>query len=452
MAPAEVITVVPSRSSSFKLANVGPVVGAFSEDRLAGSWARWGARRARSRSTSASRPLPARPPRPTGRASPPATETDREFHVEIAEIPLTTPTLAAISVLEAMDVARHQSGNQDLRGRGQPAPRRLRSAAPRAPLQWARAPRSTPPSTCCRWCRSCSTTRARRSTIDGLSVDVTQSSEPLTVNLIAAHPAERSVRPGDEVPLRLELRRYRGETFQRNVSVTLPDDLPAGPYYLFVGDGGTIDGARLTMEPTEPDDFRESLALLRKLHRPTDLVVLGVLPSAGPGGRRAHAAATARLGALDLVRLGSARRQAGGPRRSRRRCAIARLPARRRRPRRPAGAAAPKVGRRSPASAGQTLAPGSPPNTLGSTSSMRSRAALVASLVLGGLAGSGAATPPRSACSSPSRRRRSAPASSTRSASTRSGSCGWRIAPNDWRRSRSPSCSRPRRFPATTAG
>ena len=117
--------------------------------------------------------------------------------------------------------------------------------------------------------------------IDRLSVDVTQSSEPRTVSLLAAHPAERSVRPGDEVPLRLELRRYRGETFQRNVSVKLPDDLPAGPYYLFVGDGGTIDGARLTMEPTEPDDFRESLALLRKLHRPSDLVVLGVLPSAG---------------------------------------------------------------------------------------------------------------------------------------------------------------------------
>jgi hypothetical protein len=118
-------------------------------------------------------------------------------------------------------------------------------------------------------------------TIDRLSIDVTQSSEPLTVNLIAAHPAERSVRPGDELPLRLELRRYRGQTFHRNVSVTLPDDLPAGPYYLFVGDGGTIDGARLTMEPTEPEDFRESLDLLRSLHRPTDLVVLGVLPSPG---------------------------------------------------------------------------------------------------------------------------------------------------------------------------
>jgi hypothetical protein len=35
------------------------------------------------------------------------------------------------------------------------------------------------------------------------------------------------------------------------------------------------------MEPTEPDDFRESLTLLRSLHRPTDLVVLGVLPSPG---------------------------------------------------------------------------------------------------------------------------------------------------------------------------
>jgi hypothetical protein len=277
MAPAEVITVVPSRSSSFKLANIGPVVGAFSEDRLAGILGKVG-RRARTIPVDIRIATAPAATDATGAAG--VAEPDREFHLELAEIPITTPTLAGIGLLEAMDAARHQSGNQDL---AVAADLRL---AGFDPLRLER-----------HFTGSSATINAaiyvlsvvafvlnnesEEVTIERLSIDVTQSSEPRTVSLIAAHPAERSVRPGDEVPLRLELRRYRGETFHRTVSVKLPDDLPAGPYYLFVGDGGTIDGARLTMEPTEPDDFREGLSLLRTLHRPTDLVVLGVLPSPG---------------------------------------------------------------------------------------------------------------------------------------------------------------------------
>ena len=279
MAPAEVITVVPSRSSSFKLANIGPVVGAFSEDRLPGILGKVG-RKARTipvdiRIATASSTAPAA----DGQHRPP-TEIDREFHLELAEIPLTTPTLAGIGLLEAMEVARHQSGNQDLAveanlrlGGYDPLRLERHFTGSSATINAAIYVLSV--------VSFVLNNESEEVTIERLSIDVTQSSEPLTVNLMAAHPAERSVRPGDELPLRLELRRYRGQTFHRNVSVKLPDDLPAGPYYLFVGDGGTIDGARLTMEPTEPDDFRESLSLLRSLHRPTDLVVLGVLPSPG---------------------------------------------------------------------------------------------------------------------------------------------------------------------------
>ena len=278
MAPAEVITVVPSRSSSFKLANIGPVVGAFSEDRLPGILGKVG-RKARTIPVDI-RIATAASAAPTADGQPAAAETDREFHLQLAEIPLTTPTLAGIGLLEAMDVARHQSGNQDLAVEAN-----LRMAG-YDPLRLER--HFTGPSATINAAiyvlsvvSFVLNNESEEVTIERLSIDVTQSSEPLTVNLMAAHPAERSVRPGDELPLRLELRRYRGQTFHRNVSVKLPDDLPAGPYYLFVGDGGTIDGARLTMEPTEPDDFRESLSLLRALHRPTDLVVLGVLPSPG---------------------------------------------------------------------------------------------------------------------------------------------------------------------------
>jgi hypothetical protein len=279
MAPAEIITVVPSRSSSFKLANIGPVVGAFSEDRLAGILGKVG-RQARTIPVDIRIATATLDAGDASRSKLPPIETDREFHVELAEIPLTTPTLAGISLLEAMDVARHQSGNQDLAIEArleldgfEPLHLERHFTGSSAAINAAIYVLSV--------VSFVLNNQSEEVAIERLAVDVTQSSEPRTVSLIAAHPGERSVRPGDEVPLRLELRRYRGETFHHNVTVELPDDLPAGPYYLFIGDGGTIDGARLTMEPNEPDDFRESLALLRALHRPTDLVVLGVLPSPG---------------------------------------------------------------------------------------------------------------------------------------------------------------------------
>jgi hypothetical protein len=179
-----------------------------------------------------------------------------------------------------MDVARHQSGNQDLAIRTrldmkgfEPLELERHFAGSSAAVNAALYVLSV--------MQFVLHNESEEVEIERLAVDLTQSAEPRTVSLLAAHPSERSVRPGDAISLRLELRRYRGETFHRNVAVELPSDLPAGPYYLFVGDGGSIDAARLQMEPSSPDDFRESLALLRSFHGPRDLVVLGVIPSPG---------------------------------------------------------------------------------------------------------------------------------------------------------------------------
>ncbi|HVR30190.1 MAG TPA: SpoIVB peptidase S55 domain-containing protein [Thermoanaerobaculia bacterium] len=273
MAPAEVITVVSSRATSFKLANVGPVVGAFSEDRLAGMLGKVG-RRARTI------PVEIRVATTPASGADAASEAERRFELEVAEIPLQTPTLAAVGVLEAMGVARHQSGNQDL---AVEARLQLKGLEP-LHLERHFAGSSAAINAALYVLSVMSFVMHNESEhveIERLEVDLRQSADPRTVSLLAAHPSERRVRPGADVDLRLALRRYRGETFHRTVSVKLPADLPTGPYFLFVGDGPSIDAARLQMEPSQPDSFRESLELLRSFHRPSDLVVLGVLPSPG---------------------------------------------------------------------------------------------------------------------------------------------------------------------------
>ena len=79
----------------------------------------------------------------------------------------------------------------------------------------------------------------------------------------------------------MDLREYRGEEYRNTFPVTIPSDTPAGRYYLFLGDGASVDALRLQMEPNTPSTFRESLDLLRSLHSIRDFVVLGVTSGAG---------------------------------------------------------------------------------------------------------------------------------------------------------------------------
>ena len=118
-------------------------------------------------------------------------------------------------------------------------------------------------------------------TIERVEVELIQAPEPRTVSLITAHAEKRNVRPGEDLEIHLDLRRHRGETFRKNLTVSLPADLPRGPYFIFLGDAASIDSARLQMQPQEPRDFGDALELLRSFHGPEELVVLGVLPSRG---------------------------------------------------------------------------------------------------------------------------------------------------------------------------
>ncbi len=263
MATAEVVSVISSRSSSFKLANVGPVVGAFEEDRLVGMLGRMGSR-------AHTIPLSIRV----------LGTPERSYEVEVADIPINTPTLSAVSVLEAMDVARHQAGNQDLLLRA-----RLKLAGyeeldveqhftgNNAPLNSAIYVLSL--------MSFVMNNNTESVTVEGLDIELTQSPEPQTVTLVGAHASRSEVHPGESLTVHLDLRRFRGETFRKDLEVTVPGDLAKGPYYLFVGDGASIDAARLRMEPTVPRDFSESFDVLQSQHGPRDLVVLGVVRGKG---------------------------------------------------------------------------------------------------------------------------------------------------------------------------
>ncbi|HUO86626.1 MAG TPA: hypothetical protein VM617_04485, partial [Thermoanaerobaculia bacterium] len=117
--------------------------------------------------------------------------------------------------------------------------------------------------------------------IEDVEIEIAQAGPPRTARLVGAHADRSVVRPGDPVSLHLDFAAWRGESFRRRVDLTVPEDAPRGTYYLFVGDGPSIDATRLLIERAEPIDIRQALDLLRSLHSRRELRVIGV--AAGQG-------------------------------------------------------------------------------------------------------------------------------------------------------------------------
>ena len=263
LAPAEVVTVLPSQLSSFKIANAGPVAGEFVRDHATGAFGRLGV-----------------VPRTVPFALRVAGATPREFHLRLARVNQFLPLLASVGALGAVDATAASGGVQgldfaltvDLGERGRltlrqsfDGPGAVGDGAAYlfaivdflvhnefAPVELA-----------------------------GLELELAPWTEPRTAQLVGAHLARTRVEPGETLDLFVDLRGYRGGPERRTLPVTIPEDLPAGRYLLVVGDGASLDAVRMALEPAVPVTFEQALKWLGSLGTPREIGVLGVLPGHG---------------------------------------------------------------------------------------------------------------------------------------------------------------------------
>ena len=263
MANAEVVTVLSSQYSSFKISNIGDIVGAFEQDRRAGIQGRIGA-------VAPMVPMELRVlgPRP------------RTFRMRVADVPQFLPMLAGSAVLAGLEATSYTAGAQGIdltarlriAGHGDLEVRQsfdgdnavVESAAHLLAVAGYLAQNPL-----------------ERVHIESIDVEVEQVPLPRTATLVGAHADRTVVRPGDRVTLNLDLVPYRGERVRRTLAVDLPHDLPNGRYSLLVGDGRSADAARLAVEPADPVTLEQALELLRSLGSRRDLVVLGVFSGQG---------------------------------------------------------------------------------------------------------------------------------------------------------------------------
>lgn len=266
MAASEVVTVVSNQATSFKIANLGPRVGAFEQDRLLGIEGRLGAE------------APMLPVRVKVDAQ--DGQEPHVFHMEVAALPQVSPVLVAVSMLGSLDAASYSSGRQglDLTARFRLA--RYGEVGFSQSFDGDGAV-SEAVTYLLGYVSFLVQNEFEGVDIEQVEVDVHQAVHPRTVSLVGAHAERTVLKPGDPVVVNLDLAPYRGELYRRSIRFRLPEDIPDGPYHLFVGDGSSIDTVRSTIEHREPVTFHQALEMLRGLHSKRQLAVLGVFASRG---------------------------------------------------------------------------------------------------------------------------------------------------------------------------
>jgi SpoIVB peptidase S55 len=294
MAAADVVTVLSSQYSSFKIANLGEVVGAFEQDRQAGIAGRIGAKA----------PMVPMTVKVKGLQT-------REFHMRLASgVPQLIPLLIGSATLGSLESASYTAGPQGidltahfkLAGHGdltiaQTFDGDNAGAETASHLLAVAAYLSQNP--------------LEQVGIESVDVEIAQARQPRAATLVEAHADRTVVRPGERVNLALSLLPYRGEPVRHALAVDLPADLPEGKYSLLIGDGASADAARLAIEPVDPVHFDQALALLRSFHSHHEVLVLGVEGGAGlsvageamprlPGSVRSLWAAAGAAGVMPL--------------------------------------------------------------------------------------------------------------------------------------------------------
>jgi len=122
-----------------------------------------------------------------------------------------------------------------------------------------------------------------------MEMDIHVTSRQETALITAADVATRVVAPGELLHVRVTVRPFRGEPETRDVTVTVPADLPPGPALLVVRagtttvlpNGGTVPAAGPT--PPVAGSLTEAIRLFEQQERHTDIVA-EILTTAVPPG------------------------------------------------------------------------------------------------------------------------------------------------------------------------
>jgi hypothetical protein len=263
MAPAEVVTILSNQYNSFKIANLGPIVGAVEQDRRSGIEGRIGA-------VAPMFPIVVKV----------HGEREHEYRMRIADVPDLVAGMVGTAALASLEAASRTAGGQSL-----DLSARFRIAG-QGDLEVAQSfDGDGATNEAVGYLLSIASYLAQndleRLHLEGVEISFDQASAPRGLTIDGAHAERTVIRPGERVRLQVDLRAFRGATSRRTLDLAMPKDLGPGRYTVWVGDGASVDAARLQLEPANPETLPQALALLGSFHTRRELAAIVSLPRPG---------------------------------------------------------------------------------------------------------------------------------------------------------------------------
>ena len=259
MTQSEIVTVMPSLASSFKLANTGNVVGALRQDRASGIMGVLGDK------------AETIPVELTVNGS----DQARTYHLNVVRHAQLSPLILAMAADTVIANVQRAAGERtvmlesEIKLKGF-EPIHLREG-------WAGATaRQAIPQYLAVIAGYLMSNEFRDATIESVKLHVRHDDQLKIAKLLEASidtPDNGEIHPGDTVKVRALLKPYRGEPFRETFEVKVPENQTPGPAYLLVGSGTVLNQIDFSLVPPDPRTLEQVLGVLERLRPSTDLTV-----------------------------------------------------------------------------------------------------------------------------------------------------------------------------------
>lgn len=259
MAKSEVVTVMPSLASSFKISNTGEVVGAFRQDRGAGILGLMDKN---------AEMIPVQLTLEGGADS-------RTYNVNVIRHSQLSPLILAMAADTIIANVQRAAGERTVM---MDSEIKLKGFAPiRIREGWAGAQaRSAIPAYLAVISGYLISNEFKDAEIESVNLTLRHADDLKIAHVTEAAiipPASGRISPGDTVRIRAVLKPFRGESFVETFDVRIPDDQPAGDAYLLVGSGSVANVIDFSLVPPDPRTLEQVVGVLERLRPSTDLTV-----------------------------------------------------------------------------------------------------------------------------------------------------------------------------------
>ncbi len=264
MARADVLTVLPSLYRSFKFSTTGELLGSVSQDRSTGILGSFG-----------------KPPtmvpvtiRMTSEDLPPQT-----FRFEVVHNSMLTPILLAMATDSVLTTLEKRAGERTIVWKSA-------IQTPERTVRWdsvfsGLTAREEAVGSLALLTNYLMANEFRDLSLRGVEIEITHSDRLQSARIVHVEAQREKVRPGEEVPVWVDLEDFRVGPRRVVMTARVPEDAPPGPLTVFVGDGNAATAYDLSLYPPDPHSLDQVLDFLARVRPPNSLNLLAYRTAAG---------------------------------------------------------------------------------------------------------------------------------------------------------------------------